>query len=138
MIVVVTGSRAFHDMDEARQVVAHRLAQLYSTDQVLQGGADGVDTWAREIAEGLGMDVRTMHADWMDHTGCTCRNRLIPGAHCRWAGYRRNRQMLDEKPGLVLGFWNGWSPGTKDCMDEADRRGIEVEVIIIGRAGGDL
>lgn len=131
MRVVVSGSRAFTDADAAREQVQRRLQELPFGTVITQGGAPGVDTWAREIGEALGLTVETVEANWNDHTGCRCRNRHIEGATCRWAGNRRNREMLDLQPEYVLAFWNGWSPGTRDCIDEAHRRGLSVDLTLI-------
>lgn len=47
------------------------------------------------------------------------------------AGPIRNRQMLDENPDLVIAFHDDIesSKGTKDCIKEAEKRGIEVQLI---------
>lgn len=47
------------------------------------------------------------------------------------AGPLRNRQMLDEVPDLVLAFHAEMqsSKGTKDCVLEANRRGIKWRVV---------
>jgi hypothetical protein len=126
-VILVTGSRSFHDDDHARLLVEQRLRLFLPGTTLMQGGAPGVDSWAADIGRALGFLVLTVHADWLDHTGCNCRNKGTNG-RCLYAGFRRNRQMLDEKPQLVLGFWNGWSPGTRDCLDEARRRALEVEL----------
>jgi hypothetical protein len=38
--------------------------------------------------------------------------------------------MLDEKPDLVIAYWNGKSNGTAHTISEARKRGIPVEVIV--------
>lgn len=108
-------------------LVESRLRLLPTTTILMQGGASGVDTWAAEIGRNLDFAIVTVNADWMSHEGCHCRNRGT-GGRCLYAGIRRNRVMLARSPTLVIGFWNGWSPGTKDCLDEARRRELPVEM----------
>lgn len=130
-LVVVTGSRAFGDDDLAREFIQRRLEKLPTGTVLMHGGAPGVDTWTGQIGEGLGLLVLVREADWLDHTGCHCRNRGT-NLRCMFAGNRRNLQMLDEGPEQVLAFWNGWSPGTRHCKDEALRRGIPMELHVLG------
>lgn len=41
----------------------------------------------------------------------------------------RNIEMLDQKPDLVLAFWDGASTGTGHTVAEAGKRGIPVEIV---------
>lgn len=47
-------------------------------------------------------------------------------SYCPLAGFRRNGQMLDWEPDVLLAFPLGESPGTRDCMKQAQARGIPV------------
>lgn len=95
----------------------HRLAQLPRDTIIVSGAAKGADTHAEWAAEELQMDCVIFPADW-DRFG-------------RAAGPIRNRQMLDQKPDLVIAFHSDLSKskGTADTVREAKRRGIKVEVI---------
>ena len=90
--------------------------------EVIEGGASGADTMARHAAEFLGIPVKEYKATWEKYG--------------RAAGPIRNRQMLDEKPDLVVAFHHDLSKskGTKDTVTEARKRGIPVKVI--GERGG--
>lgn len=112
MTVVVTGSRDWKD----RRVIVQRLLQLPDGTTIVEGGARGADTIARYAARALGFEVFTVDADW--------------SAHGKAAGPMRNRRMLNRKPDLVLAFWRNKSKGTADCISEAERRGIPVEVVM--------
>jgi hypothetical protein len=71
---------------------------------------------AGAVAEAAGLRVIKVPADW--------------AAHGMRAGYLRNVEMLEAyDPDLVIAMWNGQSRGTKHTMDEAEQRGIPVEVI---------
>ena len=108
--VVFTGSRSWTD-DRA---VAARVAKLDPATEVVVGDARGADASVRYWALRLGHRVRIMRADWDQHG--------------RSAGPIRNRAMLDLNPALVVAFRaQGRSRGTDDCVEEARRRGIEVE-----------
>lgn len=98
------------------------LSRLDKEAIIIHGNAKGADIIAGTFARTLGFkDVMVFPAEW-DKYG-------------RSAGPIRNRQMLDQKPDLVIAFHNDLenSKGTKDCVTEAEKRGIEVEVISEGR-----
>jgi len=82
---------------------------------IIHGGAYGTDSWADEIARKLGIATRAYPANW-DKYG-------------KRAGIFRSMEMLDQKPEMVIAFWNGESRGTSFTINEAKKRGIPVEVI---------
>jgi hypothetical protein len=113
MKILVTGSRTWYDRD-----IIYRELVKYPKDSILiQGVAKGADSIARDIALKLGMEVWDYPAEW-DKYG-------------KSAGPIRNRQMLDQNPDLVLAFHKNIeeSKGTKDCVNEATKRGIPVKLI---------
>ena len=83
---------------------------------LIQGGARGADSIARQAAQQLNIYCKTYHADWKTYG--------------RAGGPIRNRMMLDTKPDLVVAFHDNLdaSRGTKDCVTEAKRRGIPVVI----------
>lgn len=111
MKVLVCGSRGF----TAQRTIRDRIYELPAGTTVIHGGARGADTYADTYARRARLEVEVFKADWKRHHG--------------GAGAIRNRQMLNEKPDLVIAFWDGQSRGTKDTIDEAKRRGIPVEII---------
>ena len=113
-VVLVTGSRYWSD----RLVIYDILKELPKDTLIIQGGARGADTLAREVAEELGLEVKTFKAEW-DKYG-------------KSAGPIRNQKMLDEThPSLVLVFHSDieHSKGTKDMVNRATLAGIPVTVI---------
>jgi YspA, cpYpsA-related SLOG family len=110
MRVLVCGSRSWKDARRIRQ----RLAELPRSTIVIHGEARGADALADAAARGLGLTVMTFPADW---------------SRGKQAGFERNIAMLDEKPDLVIAFWDGKSKGTAHTIDQAIERGIAVEVI---------
>ena len=113
MKILICGSRDWWSVD----TVMKRLSVLPKSTIIIEGEARGADTIARQCAEKLGMMVIKMPADWTKYG--------------KAAGPIRNRQMLDIKPDKILAFHDNIaeSKGTKDCVTEARKRGIPVEVI---------
>lgn len=112
--VVVCGSRNWPARHA--QKIRRRLVWLPSNTIVVTGGARGVDNQADYFAGDLGLDRIVFKANWKRHG--------------KQAGPIRNRRMLDTDPVLVIAFRaKGESRGTDDCINEAARRGIPVEVI---------
>ena len=111
MKVLVCGSRDWTEYN----VIRGRLAKLPSGTEIIEGGADGADEMARNAADTLGLDVIEYPANW--------------ARHGKRAGILRNIKMLDrEQPDLVIAFQLKRSRGTQHTIDEARKRGIEVEV----------
>ncbi len=115
MKVLVCGDR---DYDSPKWLWAQmdKLHADYGFDTLIHGCARGADTMAGEWAEEIEIGVQKFPAQWSKFG--------------RAAGPIRNRQMLDEKPSLVVAFHDNLkeSKGTKDCVEEARRRGIKVVV----------
>lgn len=112
-VVVVTGDRNWAN----RESVAKRLSKLPPNTVLVHGDCRGLDTIAAEEAAKLGFAVDPHPAKW--------------DLHGKAAGPLRNQEMLDLKPKIVIAFHPDLttSKGTKDCVREAMRRGIPVEVI---------
>lgn len=117
MKVLITGDRHWTDPQPIDVVIHGLLVTCRAkgvTLTVLHGNARGVDSLADTWKRLSDVDVRPFPADWAKY----------PKA----AGPIRNRQMLDEKPDLVVAFHDelDGSKGTKDCVNEAVKRGIPV------------
>ena len=116
MKVLVCGDRNWEDR-QAIKLWLEVLKEIGYTD-LIEGEARGADRMSREEGEKLGFTVHRYPADW--------------DKYHRSAGPIRNRQMLDQKPDLVLAFHSHLltkSKGTADTVQEARRRGIEVKVV---------
>lgn len=113
MKIIFCGSREWGDRDKILQ----RMKQLDRTTLIIEGDARGADRIAGEIADELGMPHIKVAANW-DY-------------YQKAAGPIRNRWMLDLEPDLIIAFHSNIaeSKGTKDCLTEATRRKILVEVI---------
>lgn len=111
MKVLICGSRDWTDKDAIRR----RVAELPAGTEIVEGGARGADQLAHQVASARGLPVTTVKADWERYG--------------RSAGFKRNIEMLDMEPDLVLAFRLNNSRGTGHTIQEAIRREIPVEVI---------
>lgn len=86
------------------------------TDEIVSGGAKGVDTLAREYAVKHGIRLTEFLPDYSRYK--------------RGAPLKRNEQII-EYADVILAFWDGQSKGTKFVIDKAEKSGKEVRVIVI-------
>lgn len=114
--VLVCGDRKWTDGLRIYNILTALKAEI-GPFTLIEGGARGADILAWEAANDLHLHYETFDADWKGLG--------------RKAGPIRNRRMLDTKPDLVLAFHDNLerSLGTRDCVTEARRRGIEVRVV---------
>jgi hypothetical protein len=115
--VLVCGSRDWRDPTP----IQHALAELqaaWGSFEVVDGGARGADTLARQIAQDLNLPVREFPADWERYG--------------KAAGMIRNQKMLDDlleaDQRLVLAFPLPQSRGTRDMIRRAEKAGVETRV----------
>lgn len=111
MKIVVTGSRDWGP-DRYRQVYRALSGLSPHLDQVIVGDARGVDDLAAQCCRVLGIPCLEEEAAW--------------SRFGRSAGPKRNSRMLDHQPDQVWWFHDNfqYSKGTKDCVLQAQRRGI--------------
>lgn len=114
MRVIVCGGRAY----KRPEVVTCKLHVIHAREYIrclAQGGAEGVDQFARTWAETTGVNFVTYHALWHYFFG-------------KRAGPIRNAFMLqDFRPDLVIAFPGG--AGTKNMVELARKAGVEVEEV---------
>ena len=105
--MLVCGSRGWSD----RALIA-RVVRSYGPAVIVHGAAAGADRIAAGVAEQLGWPLKPHPADWQRHR--------------RSAGPRRNLEMLDTRPVLVIAFTviAGGTTGTRHTLTNAYRRGI--------------
>lgn len=117
-LVLVTGSREWRDETVIYNALfrvgyeCHLGGVKVSDITVMHGGAKGADRIAGSVATRLGMAVKVFPADWERY-----------GAK---AGPRRNMEMVVRRPNVVLAFPLGVGKGTRHCMAEAAKYGIEI------------
>lgn len=117
MRILICGDRFWDDSGTIIATLHNKFPEGGVGHTVIHGACKGADRQAGAVAKGLGFAVIPYPADW-DKYG-------------KAAGPIRNRVMLDTGPNLVIAFHNSieTSKGTKDCVEEAQRRGIPTEVV---------
>jgi YspA, cpYpsA-related SLOG family len=108
-VVLVTGGRSFTDGRFVASVLTEMDAAR-ATLRLIHGGAQGTDHLAGLWAELFGVPIVRVLANW----------HLLGRA----AGPRRNQEMVDMAPDLVIAFPGG--SGTADCVARARARGLPV------------
>lgn len=113
-ILLVSGSRSIKDKD----FVFNRLDQTkkdFDFDTIIEGGAKGVDSLAREYAIANGLNLITKYPDWT--------------IHGRIAALLRNTEMVKIcDKGVAI--WDGKSRGTKDTISKLKRAGKLLKVFL--------
>lgn len=138
-LTLLTGSRSWPDprlLEDTLLDVWHDAWQIgYDGIELMHGHADdGADAIGDAWAIRNGVLLRRRPADWPGPCAPQCK----PGhrslnrrdtEYCPQAGHRRNQQMVDERPVLVVAAHHNNSRGTADCMRRAAAAGIPVRRI---------
>ncbi len=119
--ILVCGDRNWTD----RECITRELLRYDPTSIIVQGTCRGADKMAAESAQMLGLHCEGYAPDWERYG--------------RAAGPIRNKRMLDTGIHLVLCFHNdiGNSKGTRNMMNQALARGIEIKIITTGEQHED-
>jgi YspA, cpYpsA-related SLOG family len=113
MRVLVCGGREYSDLGRVFGVL-NPLLEQHPDLEIIEGGATGADTLARDWAHAKNVPVQTFKANWK--------------LYGKRAGYIRNVQMLEEgKPDMVIAFPGG--PGTGMMVNLADKANVSVRII---------
>ena len=121
--VIVAGTRTFTDQQLLYSTLDSILAD-YPEDKykiiIISGCAKGADSIAIQYAKDHDYEIKKFPAEW-DKLG-------------KSAGVRRNLQMAQYASdiyhqGLLVAFWNGESPGTKNMIEVAKRYNLPVQIV---------
>jgi hypothetical protein len=110
MRVIVAGSRNIKSYGNVLSAIAQ---SEFKITEVVSGTAPGVDTLGEHWAEYCNVPIRRFPADWNQHG--------------KRAGVLRNQEMADYADALIA-VWDGESPGTKNMINEANKRGLKVYI----------
>lgn len=120
MRCILAGSRTITDVVSVAGAF-HSAPFFEQVDEIVSGGAQGVDAMACGIALTFGLRFTEMPADWERHG--------------RRAGYLRNEDMAlyakETPPGGLVAAWDGVSRGTKHMIDLAKKHGLQVHVVVL-------
>lgn len=138
-LIGLTGSRKWVDvslLDDTLFLVWHEALEVgYDGIELIHGHArDGADAMGDAWAIANGVSRRRLPADWEGPCGPECQ----PGhrkpkrngrTYCPLAGHRRNQQIVDERPLLLVAAQVNSSTGTADCIRRAEAAGVPVHRI---------
>ena len=108
MKIAIIGSRSIHSVDIERYIT--------DCDEIVSGGAAGVDTCAAEYANAHGIKLKIFYPQY---------NR-----YGRAAPILRNQNIVDYAD-KVIAFWDGESKGTFSTVKYAKDLGKACEIIIV-------
>jgi hypothetical protein len=119
--VIVGGSRTFTDYALLTRKLDRLLIKVVDP-VVIHGGAKGADSLAGRWAEWNWYDQEIHHPDFETYgkSAGPIRNKAMVEAALSIAGRRKS---------VAIFFWDGKSPGTKQCIEYAKERGMTVRVI---------
>lgn len=129
--ILATCSRSFSEWSAARAILT-RTYEQDPTAVLMHGDCEDGDRQIAGIWKSLGGAVDPRPAKWSDcGEGCPPRKhrkiRARTGEeYCPYAGLRRNEQMVQTGPRLVLAFLDPGSrtKGASHCADTAEAAGI--------------
>lgn len=121
----VIGSRNFVDYDKINEVLS-KLNEKYELI-IVSGGANGADSLGEKWADENHCETMIFHADWKDLSQPDARIKTNKYGikYDANAGFRRNKEIVDNSD-LVIAFWDGKSPGTKNSIDYANKTNTRV------------
>lgn len=113
MKLVVAGTRQYNNPKVIYDEI-NNIRKQHKITEILQGGCpNSADQTAEKYAKEKGITSTTINADW-DNLG-------------KKAGPIRNQE-LAEKGDILLAFWDGKSPGTRDMIYKMRKKGKETIV----------
>ena len=113
MKIAIVGSRGFKD----KEFIENMIPEILRTSKyiLISGGAEGVDSWAENMATWLGCKSIIFKPDW--------------NKYGKRAGAIRNQQIVDEAD-KVIAFWDGTSKGTKITIDMAIKANKPLDIYV--------
>jgi len=117
MKLIIAGSRTLSPDPKSIYDLFYFVHQCPTLiEQVVSGGADGVDRSGEYFADEYNLDIKIFPADWK--------------AHGKAAGPIRNKQMAEYADALLL-IWDGESRGSASMKNEMLKLNKPVYEIII-------
>lgn len=116
--VIVAGTRTFDDWRVLYDKM-DKIIQKLTNPIICTGAAKGADRIAEEWALRRKFLLSRFHADW--------------DKHGKAAGPIRNKEMIqyacERRPAFLVAFWDGKSPGTKNCIEQARKAEMKIRVV---------
>ncbi len=99
----------------SRNITVNLREYISDCDEIVSGGAEGVDQCAAEFARKNGIKLTEFLPEY--------------GKYGRAAPIKRNMQIVDYSD-KIIAFWDGNSKGTLSVIKYAQKRGKECHIII--------
>ena len=115
MKLLVTGSRNITDLEFVTNCLDTILVEGTNFNDIIQGGARGVDNLVKKYCLKRGIYYYTYSAEW--------------DVYGKSAGPIRNNKMVEVCDGGIA-IWDGKSKGTKQCMSALKNAGKLLEVFM--------
>lgn len=115
MKMLVCGGRDYCDYKKMTSIMLEYFIFEPEENILIAGGANGADSLAVAIANKHSIKKIIHKPDW-DKYG-------------KGAGFIRNQAMIDEKPNIVIAFWDGKSKGTADTINRARKNKITTLIV---------
>ena len=119
--VIIAGTRDFSDYQLLRDKCDAILSAKRQDSNIIivSGTARGADRLGERYARERGYEIRQFPADWLNDE--------------KKAGPIRNAKMADNADALIA-FWDGQSRGTKNMIETAKMKGLEIRTINTNRS----
>ena len=113
--ITIGGCRDFNDYVMFCSCIEKYLKTVDDTKKIifLSGHCSGADEMAEKYAKEKGYVLEIYPADWKKYG--------------KAAGPKRNKEMV-EKSDIIIAFWDGKSKGTKNLIDLAKKKDIQIKI----------
>jgi len=124
MNIAVIGSRDFEDYP-----LLEKVLNRFDIHLITSGGTKGADSLAEEYAKNKGIEINVIEAKWDDFSEpCVIKYNQYGKKYNTLAGFKRNQEII-KGVDVVIAFWDGKSPGTRDSIKKAEQ--LEKTVIVV-------
>lgn len=128
MKLAIIGGRDFKDYKLAFEEFK-KVHTKFGVTLILSGGATGADRMAEQIAEEYNIPTDIYIANWYDMSEpCKVKVNKSGEKYNVLAGFKRNTNIITGAD-LILAFWDGVSPGTKDGINKAIELKKKIKII---------
>ena len=111
--LAIIGSRSFKDYHLLKSTIDDFIKE-HQVREIVSGGAIGADSLAEIYARENNIKMTVLKPDWK--------------AYGKSAGFLRNTDIINESD-VVIAFWDGRSPGTKNSIETARKQDKPVFII---------
>jgi len=121
MKLIIAGSRNIKSAQDILGTFLSEITELIGNgglEEIVEGGCRGVDKDAAKFAAAYGISSRHFFPDWTRYG--------------KAGGPIRNEQMAEYADALIA-IWDGKSKGTFDMIKKADKHGLEMLIITVGK-----